>query len=239
MVLAIAAPLLGGVLVQPGWAADGAPVRDGHAAGVTLRTGAPGSAVVPGRTYEWTFKVTAKGPGKAGRALFWTRLPRSLAFVSGHRDCAAAGWTVVCDLGTVRKGRTVTGAIKARVARKARPGGDIRLRGAAMWGRARTVRAFPAVRVAGAAHLSHSTAAPKKPHSKKPHAGKPHIDKPHAHSSHTDKSHAKRPKAKKSHVKTSHAGKPKADKPRHVKKPRAGRPHVEKPAAVRRTAGAR
>lgn len=168
MVLVIAAPLLGGVLAPavaradvPGPRTKPKPHGE-HAGGVALRTGGPASAVVPGRTYRWTFRMTAKGQGRSGKAVFRTTLPRSLAFVSGDRDCAAAGWTVECDLGAVRKGRTVTGAIKAKVSRNARPGRKIRLRGTATWGRAHAARAFPAVRVARTAHLGHSKAAPKK-----------------------------------------------------------------------------
>lgn len=183
--LVIAAPLLGGVLLPAAAQAEGPdpkpkPRQHGkQVAGVALRTDGPASAVVPGRTYEWTFKMTAKGPGHSGRAVFRTTLPRSLAFVSGTRDCAAAGWTVECDLGAVRKGRTVTGAIKTKVSRGARPGQKIRLRGTVTWGRAHTERTFPAVRVAKSAHLAHSKAAPKKP-AKKPAAKKPAAKKPAA-----------------------------------------------------------
>ncbi|MGC4956165.1 hypothetical protein ACLQ2P_23330 [Actinomadura citrea] len=186
MVLALAAPLLGGVLAPAAARADGPGPRTRpkphgvHAAGVALRTSGPASAVVPGRTYEWTFKLTAKGPRKSGKAVFMARLPRSLAFVSGNRDCAAAGWTVECDLGAVRKGQTVTSALKAKVSRSARPGQRIHLRGTVRWGRAHASRTFPAVRVAGAAHLGHSKAAPKKPAAKKPAAKKPAAKKPAA-----------------------------------------------------------
>ncbi|MEV3920606.1 hypothetical protein [Actinomadura coerulea] len=211
MVLAIAAPLLGGVLLPAAAQAEGPdpkpkPRQHGkQVAGVALRTDGPASAVVPGRTYEWTFKMTAKGPGESGRAVFRTTLPRSLAFVSGTRDCAAAGWTVECDLGAVRKGRTVTGAIKTKVSRNARPGQKIRLSGKVTWGRAHTERTFPAVRVARSAHLGHSKAAPKKPAAKKPAAKKPAAKKPAA----------KKPVAK---------------------KPAAKKPAAKKPAAVRRVA---
>ncbi|MBB6396394.1 hypothetical protein BKA00_003308 [Actinomadura coerulea] len=208
MALAIAAPLLGGVLLPAAAQADGPdpkpkPRQHGkQAAGVALRTDGPASAVVPGRIYEWTFKMTAKGPGESGKAVFRTTLPRSLAFVSGTRGCAAAGWTVECDLGAVRKGRTVTGAIKTKVSGDARPGQTIRLHGTVTWGRAHTERTFPAVRVVRSAHLGHapSKAAPKNPGGKKPEAKEPVEKKP------------------------------------VEKKPAVKKPAVRKPAAVRRVA---
>ncbi|MFI6747842.1 hypothetical protein ACIBI3_16710 [Actinomadura luteofluorescens] len=220
MVLAIAAPLLGGVLAPVAAQADGPGPRTKpgpHATRVVLRTGGPASAVVPGRTYEWTFKMAAKGPGKSGKAVFRTTLPRSLAFVSGNRDCAAAGWTVECDLGAVRKGRIVTGAIRAKVSDDARPGQRIRLRGTVTWGAVRAARAFPAVRVARTAQEEHSKASPKKPTAKKPGAKKPGAKKPGA-----KKPTVKKPTAKK------HA----------AKKPRAKKPVAKTPAAVRRVARA-
>ncbi|MEV4004428.1 hypothetical protein [Actinomadura sp. NPDC049753] len=231
MVLVIAAPLLGGVLLPAAARADGpgpkpkAKQHGKQAAGVALRTGGPASAVVPGRTYEWTFKMTAEGPGRSGKAVFRTTLPRSLAFVSGNRDCAAAGWTVECELGPVRHGRTVTGAIRAKVSDDARPGQRIRLRGTVTWGAAHAARAFPAVRVARTAQEEHAKASPKKPDAKQPDAEKPDVKKPQA-----KKPHAKKPHAKKPHAKKPHANKPHANKP-HAKKPAA-----KAPAAVRRVA---
>ncbi|NYD50857.1 hypothetical protein BJY14_006840 [Actinomadura luteofluorescens] len=202
-VLAMAAPLLGGVLVPAAAQADGPGPRTKpkphgkHAAVVALRLSGPVSAVVPGRTYEWTFTMTARGPGKSGQARFRMRLPKSLSFVSGNRDCAAAGWTVECDLGAVRRGRTVTGAIKAKVSGDARPGQRIGLRGTVTWGRAHAARAFPAVRVGEPVHFGHSKAAPKKPQGEKTKAKKPAAKKPAA-----KKPHAKKPRAKKSAAKT-------------------------------------
>ncbi|SNR91681.1 hypothetical protein [Actinomadura mexicana] len=244
MVLAIAAPLLGGVLVPVAARADGpgpsaGPGKHGkRAAAVALRTGAPASAVVRGRTYEWRFKITASGPGRPRRAVFRTTLPRSLAFVSGHRDCAAAGWTVFCDLGTVRKGQTVTGAIRVRVSGCARPGQTIRLRGSAAWGRARTARPFPAVRIARTAHLGHSTAAPKKPAAKKPGVKKPGVKKPGVKKPGVKKPGVKKPGVKKPGVKKPGVKKPAAKKP-GVKKPGVKKPGVKTPAAVRRTSHVR
>ncbi|MEU9874176.1 hypothetical protein AB0C87_40700 [Actinomadura sp. NPDC048021] len=249
MVLAIAAPVLGGVLLPAAAQADGPgpkPKSKQHgkqAAGVALRTGGPASAVVPGRTYEWTFKMAAKGPGKSGKAVFRTTLPRSLAFVSGNRDCAAAGWTVECELGAVRDGGTVTGAIKAKVSDDARPGQRIRLRGTVTWGAAHAARMFPAVRIATSAQEGHSKASPKKPEAKKPDAKKPKAKVPDAKESEAKKPEAKKPTvkkphAKKSEAKKSHAKKPDAKKPTakkpHVKKPTAKKPKAKVPAAVRR-----
>ncbi|WP_433462863.1 DUF11 domain-containing protein [Spirillospora sp. CA-128828] len=130
------------------------------AAAVTLQTRSPGRKVIPGRTYEWTFRMTAKGPKWSGKAMFRTTLPASLAFASGVKGCASKGRTVECDLGTVRRGRTVTGAIRAKVVRRARPGQKIRVRGAVTWGGALITWGFPAVRVARAADLVLSKAAP-------------------------------------------------------------------------------
>ncbi|NED54267.1 hypothetical protein G3I24_25645, partial [Micromonospora aurantiaca] len=69
----------------------------------------PRHAVVPGRTYEWRFTMTAKGPGKPGKAVFRTTLPKSLAFVSGEGHCKPSGRKVVCRLGTLKDGRETTG----------------------------------------------------------------------------------------------------------------------------------
>lgn len=226
MVLAMATPLLGGVLVPAAAQADGPGPRTKprphgkHAAVVALRLSGPVSAVVPGRTYEWTFTMTARGPGKSAQAGFRMRLPKSLSFVSGNRDCAAAGWTVECDLGAVRRGRTVTGAIKAKVSGDARPGQRIGLRGTVTWGRAHSARAFPAVRVGEPVHLGHSKAAPKKPQGEKAKAKKPAANKPAA----------KKPDAKKPDAKKPHAKKPVA------KKPGAKKSVAKTPAAVRRVA---
>ncbi|TDD81621.1 DUF11 domain-containing protein [Actinomadura darangshiensis] len=131
-----------------------------QAAAVTLRTTGPGKSVIPGRTYEWTFKVTAKGPKKSGKAVFRTTLPKSLAFVSGEKDCASEGRQVECDLGTLKKGGTAAGAIKAKVSRRAEPGAKVSVRGTVTWGKARATRRFPAVRVARTADLAISKAAP-------------------------------------------------------------------------------
>ncbi|MGI5208250.1 hypothetical protein ACQEU6_42600 [Spirillospora sp. CA-108201] len=250
MVLAMAAPLLGGALAPAAAQADGPGPRTKpgppgkHAAGVALRLSGPASGVAPGRTYEWTFTMAARGPGKSGKAVFRTRLPRSLAFVSGNRDCAAAGWTVECDLGAVRKGRTVTGAIRAKVSEDARSGQKIRLRGTVTWGRAHAARAFPVARVAESAHLGHSEAAPKKPEVKKPRGKKPEGKKPAAKKPPAKKPAAKKPAAKKPAAKKPAAKKPAAKKPAAKKpaakpaahKPAAKKPAVKKPAAVRRVA---
>lgn len=136
--------------------------RKPKAEGVVLRTSAPKKDVMPGRTYAWTFTVTAKGPARSGRAVFRTTLPKSLAFVSGERRCTARGRTVVCRLGTVRKGRLVKGVIRAKVSKAARPGRRIRPRGTVTWAGTRVTRRFPAVRVARTADLVLTEKAPAK-----------------------------------------------------------------------------
>ncbi|NVI89832.1 DUF11 domain-containing protein [Actinomadura sp. BRA 177] len=120
----------------------------------------PKQAVVPGRTYEWTFTVTAKGPKKSGKAVFRTTLPKSLAFVSGEKHCKPAGRKVVCHLGTVKKGHKATGVIRAKVSRRAEPGEKISPRGTVTWGKAHATRRFPAVRVARSAGLASAKTAP-------------------------------------------------------------------------------
>ncbi len=128
--------------------------------GVVLRMESPGQAVVPGRIYEWTFTVTAKGPKSSGQAVFRTTLPKSLAFVSGERDCRPAGQRVVCHLGTVRRGRKAVGVVRAKVSRLAEPGETISPRGTVTWGKAHVTRRFPAVRVARTADLALTKTAP-------------------------------------------------------------------------------
>lgn len=127
---------------------------------VRLHTSGPGQAVLPGRTYDWPFAVTAKGPGKAGRAVVRATLPKSLEFVSGRRDCAVSGWTVECDLGAVRPGETVAGTIRAKVARRARPGEALRIPATATWRGQRAAASFPVVRVARTADLVLEKTAP-------------------------------------------------------------------------------
>ncbi|MFB4295575.1 hypothetical protein [Actinomadura sp. NTSP31] len=127
---------------------------------VRLHTSGPGKTVVPGRTYDWPFAVTAKGPGKAGRAVFRATLPKSLEFVSGRRDCAASGWTVECDLGPVRAGETVAGMIRAKVSRSARPDETLRMPATVTWRTKRAAADFPVARVARTADLVMSRTAP-------------------------------------------------------------------------------
>ncbi|MBD2895968.1 hypothetical protein amrb99_49100 [Actinomadura sp. RB99] len=127
---------------------------------VRLHTSGPGQAVLPGRTYDWPFAVTANGPGKAGRAVVRATLPKSLEFVSGRRDCAVSGWTVECDLGAVRPGETVAGMIRAKVARRARPDEALRIPATATWRGMRAAASFPAVRVARTADLVMQKTAP-------------------------------------------------------------------------------
>lgn len=127
---------------------------------VRLHTSGPGQAVLPGRTYDWPFAVTANGPGKAGRAVVRATLPKSLEFVSGRRDCAVSGWTVECDLGAVRPGETVAGMIRARVARRARPDEALRIPATATWRGMRAAASFPVVRVARTADLVLEKTAP-------------------------------------------------------------------------------
>ncbi|WP_433247853.1 hypothetical protein [Actinomadura nitritigenes] len=127
---------------------------------VRLHTSGPGQAVLPGRTYDWPFAVTANGPGKAGRAVVRATLPKSLEFVSGRRDCAVSGWTVECDLGAVRPGETVAGMIRAKVARRARPDEALRIPATATWRGMRAAASFPVVRVARTADLVMQKTAP-------------------------------------------------------------------------------
>ncbi|MBO2459467.1 DUF11 domain-containing protein [Actinomadura violacea] len=127
---------------------------------VQLHTSGPGKTVLPGRTYDWPFAVTAKAPGKAGRAVFRATLPKSLEFVSGRRDCAVSGWTVECDFGAVRPGETIAGMIRARVARRARPGEELRIPATVTWHGKRDAAAFPVARVARTADLVLSKSAP-------------------------------------------------------------------------------
>ncbi|MGI5327483.1 hypothetical protein [Actinomadura nitritigenes] len=131
-----------------------------RARSVRLHTSGPGQAVLPGRTYDWPFAVTAQGPGKAGRAVVRATLPKSLEFVSGRRDCAVSGWTVECDLGAVRPGETVAGMIRAKVARSARPDEALRIPATATWRGKRAAASFPAVRVARTADLVMEKTAP-------------------------------------------------------------------------------
>jgi hypothetical protein len=151
---------------------------------VVLHTDGPERAVFPGRTYEWSFEVLAKGPQQARRAVFLATLPRSLVFVSGER-CKASGRTVVCHLGILKSGRWAGGEFKARVSERARAGQKISLRGTVMWGAAVDAGRFPAVRVAkssGHAHARPSGHAHVKPsghgHAKTPperaRIGRPH-----------------------------------------------------------------
>ncbi|TMR06463.1 DUF11 domain-containing protein [Actinomadura soli] len=151
---------------------------------VALRTAGPKADVIPGRTYEWkwTFRVAERArpktvkakPGKAKtkaktkaksgklqtsrtrprEAVFWTTLPKTLAFVSGARDCASSGWKVICRLGAVRPGGRVSGVIRAKVAQRAKPGQRISPRGTVAWAGTRVTRSFPAVRVAATADLA-------------------------------------------------------------------------------------
>ncbi|QKG20972.1 hypothetical protein ACTIVE_2610 [Actinomadura verrucosospora] len=127
---------------------------------VQLHTSGPGKTVLPGRTYDWPFAVTAKGPGKAGRAVFRATLPKSLEFVSGRRGCAVSGWAVECDLGSVRSGETIAGMIRARVARRARPGEALRIPATVTWRGKRDAAGFPVARVARTADLALSKSAP-------------------------------------------------------------------------------
>ncbi|MFI0407736.1 hypothetical protein [Actinomadura sp. 3N508] len=154
---------------------------------VALRTSGPTRDVIPGRTYEWrwTIRVAGKprpkhvkakkgkakaGKGKAGKlqasrarprqAVFWTTLPKSLAFVSGERQCASSGWKVVCRMGAVRRGGRVSGVLRARVVERAKPGRRISPLGAVTWGGTRVTRRFPASRVAATADLAITKAAP-------------------------------------------------------------------------------
>lgn len=142
VVLLTAAPLMGIVPMATGADAAG---------GVVLRTASPKRDVLPGRTYTWAFKVHAEGPAKSRKAVFWTTLPKTLEFVSGQKHCKSKGRKVVCRLGRVSKGGKVKGVIRAKVSGRARAGQKIAFRGKAKWGKARTARAFPAVRVAGTA----------------------------------------------------------------------------------------
>ncbi|MEO3827065.1 hypothetical protein [Actinomadura sp. B10D3] len=130
---------------------------------VVLHTDGPERAVVPGRTYEWSFDVLAKGPQKSAQAVFLMTLPRSLVFVSGGR-CKATGRTVVCNLGTLKHGRWAEGEFKAKVSERARSGQRIALRGTVMWGSAVDARSFPAVHVVkAAAGRGHAKPAKSKP----------------------------------------------------------------------------
>ncbi|MFI0484733.1 DUF11 domain-containing protein [Actinomadura sp. 9N215] len=99
---------------------------------------------------------------KAPEAVFRATLPKSLAFVSGEKDCASSGRTVVCRLGAVRPGQKVGGVLRAKVARRAEPGRKIRPRGTVTWGGTRVTRWFPAVRVAAVADLAITKTAPAK-----------------------------------------------------------------------------
>ncbi|TDC58378.1 DUF11 domain-containing protein [Actinomadura sp. KC345] len=151
--LVLAAPLLATVLAATVFTATVLTAPGAHAdeGGVVLRTAASKKDVLPGRTYEWTFTVTAKGPAKSGKAVFRTTLPRSLAFVSGEKHCKSKGRKVVCRLGTLKKGGSSKGSIRAKVSRRAAAGQKITVRGTATWRKASATRRFPAVRVANAA----------------------------------------------------------------------------------------
>ncbi len=137
-----------------------ASVKKPQAHGVALRMKSPQQSVVPGRTYTWTFTVAARGKGEQEKAAFKTTLPRSLEYVSGEKHCKAAGQKVFCRLGTLEKGEKATGAIRAKVTGRAKPGETIRPRGTAVWGRDRVTHRFPAVRVARTADLALAQKAP-------------------------------------------------------------------------------
>lgn len=188
LVLAVAAPLLGVVPMSAAARADapGPPPRPRshaapskpkaepktksttkedkahvqHAKAVRLQAGAPKHDVVPGHTYEWTYRVVANGPARSGDAVFRTTLPKWLAFVSGERNCTSRERRVVCRLGTIGRGQEVAGSIRARVSEWARPTRKIRLRGVVTWAGTRVTRWFPAVRVAPTADLALSQSAP-------------------------------------------------------------------------------
>ncbi|QXJ20644.1 hypothetical protein AGRA3207_001394 [Actinomadura graeca] len=131
---------------------------------VLLSMNGPGTPVIPGGTYNWPFAVTTKGSakerGRAHRAVFTARLPRTLKFVSGQPNCSAAERGVVCRLGVVEPGQTIAGVLTAKVSKGADAGRTIRSRGRARWGKARTKRMFPAVRVARTADLAMSKTGP-------------------------------------------------------------------------------
>jgi hypothetical protein len=127
---------------------------------MSLRMRSPKQAVVPGRTYTWTFTVAARGKGTRGKAAFKATLPRTLAYVSGEKHCKSAGQKVYCRLGTLEKGEEATGTIRAKVTRRAKPGARISPRGTAVWGRNRVTHRFPAVRVARTAVLALPERAP-------------------------------------------------------------------------------
>ena len=145
-----AAPLLATAPMATVLTATGAYADEG---GVVLRTAASKKDVLPGGAYEWKFTLTAKGPAKSGKAVFRTTLPKTLAFVSGEKNCKAKGRKVVCRLGTLKKGAKAKGSIRAKVSRRAEAGQKITVRGKATWGKASATRKFPAVRVAKAADL--------------------------------------------------------------------------------------
>ncbi|TYB43009.1 hypothetical protein FXF69_30135 [Actinomadura chibensis] len=95
--------------------------------------------------------------------MFRTTLPKSLAFVSGERNCASSRErTVVCRLGAIGRGQEIAGSIRARVSKRARPDRTISLRGTVTWAGARVTKRFPAVRVAPTADLALSQSAPSR-----------------------------------------------------------------------------
>ncbi|MFC4052106.1 DUF11 domain-containing protein [Actinomadura syzygii] len=134
-----------------------------HVRAVQLQMGAPKQDVVPGRTYEWTYRVVANGPARSGKAVFRTTLPKPLAFVSGERNCTSSRERrVVCRLGTIGRGQEIAGSIRARVSKRAQPDLRISPRGVVSWAGTRVTRRFPAVRVAPTADLALSQSAPSR-----------------------------------------------------------------------------
>lgn len=99
---------------------------------------------------------------KPHEAVFRMTLPKSLAFVSGDKDCASSGWRVVCHVGTVRPGHEISGVLRAKVADRAKPGRKISPSGTVTWDGTRVTRRFPAVRVAATADLAITESAPAK-----------------------------------------------------------------------------
>ncbi|WP_067482584.1 DUF11 domain-containing protein [Actinomadura hibisca] len=125
-----------------------------------VHTAAPGVPLVPGRTYNWPFAVTGKGPLDAGPTVFTTTLPESLEFVSGSQNCSFSsagsgkGGRAVCQLGEVGSGETVAGVFTAKVATSAKPREHVTSTAVVTSGRTQTTEEFPASIVADVADVS-------------------------------------------------------------------------------------
>ncbi|MFI0371116.1 DUF11 domain-containing protein [Actinomadura sp. 1N219] len=138
------------VKAKPGKAKSGKPAK--------AKTGKAKPAKAKPRKSKTVGLLT--GRARPREAVFRMTMPKSLAFVSGEKNCASSGWKIVCRPGAVRRGARVSGVIRATVAERAKPGQRINPSGTVTWAGTRVTRRFPAVRVAATADLAITKSAP-------------------------------------------------------------------------------